>query len=110
MAVVRDIGDLLPVIGELYAQSDLVAARRIDVMDLGTERVTKTASLRMFVVIEDHFLVHLLHPHQAPTPKNSLARTIALASASTSSRVLYAANDARAVAATPNLLCSGQAQ
>ena len=109
LTVVGDVLDRCVVRRDRDAQGHLVAAGRVDVVHLGTEWLTQATTVRMFVVIQDHLLVHLLHPHQR-TPKKLWALTIASTSASTSAVVLYAANDARAVAATPKRRCNGQAQ
>ncbi|SLF19755.1 Uncharacterised protein [Mycobacteroides abscessus subsp. massiliense] len=74
---------------------------------LGRERLTQPPMMRMLVVIQDDFLVHLLQTHYE---KNSCARRTPAISRSTSSRVLYTAKDARALAAMPNRRCSGHAQ
>ena len=46
---------------------------------LGAERLTESAAVRMFVVIEDHFLIHLLHAHdsvQLPCDTEKFLRTL----------------------------------
>src|SRR5690606_6337734 len=90
-------------------QPHLVTAGRVHVEDLGGKWLPEATMVRVLVMVQDHFLVHLLHPHQR-SPKKSTARRTPATNRSTSSRVLYTANDARAVAAMPNLRCSGHAQ
>src|SRR4051794_10628372 len=112
LTVIGHIGDVFPVVGECNPQRHFVAARRIDMADFGAERLAQPAMMRMLVMVQDHLLVHLLHSHgeTQSLPKNRMARCTPATSRSTSSSVLYTANDARAVAAIPNLRCSGHAQ
>ncbi len=78
----------------LVAAKGIVAVRRT-VAAFGFLAVVT----RVAVVIEDDLLVQGAQIHYRPN--TSLTFQMAAASASTSSRVLYRANEARAVAATP---------
>src|ERR1700682_2458569 len=110
LPVIGNVGDPLTVVAQSHPEPDLVAARRVHLKGLGTVRLPQPAVMRALVVIEDHFLIELLQPHCQPLPKNSTACRTPATSRSTSSSVLYTANDARAVAAMPNRRCSGHAQ
>ena len=66
LPVIGDVRNLLTVTGQRHPQRHLVTARGVDVVHLGVERVAQTAVVRVFVVIEDHFLVHLLQSHVSP--------------------------------------------
>ena len=89
---------------------EVEAAPGVTVEHLGAERLPQPAVLRVLVVVQDHVLIHLLETQCQPLPKKSRARRTPATKRSTSSAVLYAANEARAVAATPNRRCSGMAQ
>ena len=75
------------------------AAYGVDVVHLRAERLTQPTVLRMLVVVEDHVLIHLLEAQRHSLPKKFRARRTPATKRSTSSAVLYTANDARAVAA-----------
>src|SRR5882757_4822343 len=110
LPVVGDVGHRVAVVGQRDAQRHLVPACRIHLERLRVIRLPQPAAVRVFVVIEDHFLIDLLQPHCQSLPKNSTACRTPATRRSTSSSVLYTANDARAVAAMPNRRCSGHAQ
>ena len=63
---------------------------------------------RVAVVIEDHLLVEIAHVHQRPNI--SVTLRMPATRASTSSRVLYKAKEAREVAGTPRRFISGMVQ
>ena len=101
------------ILGQAQPQRQRVTARRVDVVHLGAEGLPQPAVVRVAVVVEDDLLVHLLEFHFRPPPstsKNSWARRRDRANVSTSSSVLYSANDARTVDWTPRRRCSGHAQ
>src|SRR5690242_20180736 len=110
LTVVGDVGHLLSVVGQRDPQRHLVAAGGIHLKRLALIRLAQPSMVGMLVVIEDHFLIQLVQSHGHSLPKNSAAWRTPATRRSTSSSVLYTANDARAVAAIPNRRCSGHAQ
>src|SRR5687768_1910616 len=96
------------VVPELEPDGELVAAERIVALGLPVRVVHAPVNPRRTVVIEDHALVELAHRgHQANTFRTCRSPSTR---ASASAVVLYAANDARAVAPTPRRRISGWAQ
>src|SRR5208283_323698 len=85
-----------------------VTAQRVISLGLPIGRLQPAKIARRFVVFQDHFLIELAQiVHYANTSRADL---IPSTSASTSSFVLYTANDARAVAGIPNRSITGCAQ
>src|SRR3954451_23863166 len=86
--------------------AQLVAAERVGVLEGQVVRVEVAPVVRPLVVLEDLLAVDRVHAHAkilltSPSPSTS---------ASTSARVLWTANEARVVAATPKRCISGCAQ
>src|SRR3954453_21527038 len=86
--------------------AQLVATKRVRVLELEVRRLHRAPVVRALVVVEDLLAIQVVHQ----SAKTSLTRSSPATSASTSSRVLCTANDARLVAPTPKRFMSGCAQ
>src|SRR5439155_12245027 len=95
------------VVADAQIHRQAIAAQRV--VALGLAAPGERAKIpRPLVVIQDHFLVEVFEVgHQANT---SCTLASAAASASSSSRVLYSASEARAVAGTRSRSISGWQQ
>src|SRR5918993_5678278 len=96
------------VAGHLDVERQAITTERVVSLGVVTGRLDRAKVPRPLVVVEDHFLVKLVEAGHQPNTSITLRR--AAPSASSSSRVLYIASDARAVAGMPSRSITGCAQ
>jgi len=101
-----DVADSIA--AQLEPDRELVTAERVSPLGVAIGIVHPMKVARRPIVLQDHILIERAELHHPPN--TCFTRWIPRTKASTSSRVLYTANEARAVAATPKCAITGCAQ